>query len=39
MVGAVLPSMATAVAVTAILIATRRRWPGALAAWVAYLIP
>jgi hypothetical protein len=26
------------VAVTAILIATRRRWPGALAAWVAYLI-
>jgi Flp pilus assembly protein TadD len=38
MVGAVLSSMATAVAVTAILIATRRRWPGALAAWVAYLI-
>ena len=38
MLGAVLLSAGTAVAVTAILIATRRRWPGALAAWVAYLI-
>ena len=38
MLGVVLLSVATAVAVTAILIATRRRWPGALAAWVAYLI-
>ena len=38
MLGVVLLSVATAVAVTAILVATRRRWPGALAAWVAYLI-
>ena len=38
MLGVVLLSVATAVAVTAILIATRRRWPGALAAWAAYLI-
>jgi hypothetical protein len=38
MLGAVALSVMTAVAVTAILIATRRRWPGALAAWLAYLI-
>jgi hypothetical protein len=38
MLGAVLASVATAVAVTAVLVAARRRWPGALAAWVAYLV-
>src|SRR5262245_25963058 len=34
----VLLSGATAAAITAMLVATRRRWPGALAAWIAYLI-
>src|SRR5262245_5079643 len=38
MLGTVVLSVATAVAITAILVAARRRWPGALAAWVAYLI-
>jgi Flp pilus assembly protein TadD len=35
---AVAMSALTAAAITGILVATRRRWPGALAAWVAYLI-
>jgi Tfp pilus assembly protein PilF len=35
---AVAMSALTAAAITGILIAARRRWPGALVAWVAYLI-
>jgi tetratricopeptide (TPR) repeat protein len=31
-------SGATAAAITGVLVATRRRWPGVLAAWIAYLI-
>jgi tetratricopeptide (TPR) repeat protein len=38
MLSAVLLSGATAAAITGVLVAMRRRWPGALAAWVAYLI-
>jgi hypothetical protein len=38
MLSAVLLSGATAAAITGVLVATRRRWPGALAAWVTYLI-
>ena len=38
MLSAVLLSGVTAAAITGALVATRRRWPGALAAWIAYLI-
>lgn len=38
MLVAVLLSALTTIALTGILLAKRRRWPGALAAWVAYLI-
>ncbi len=38
MLGAVLLSAVTAAAITGVLFAMRRRWPGALAAWIAYLI-
>lgn len=31
-------SGATAAVITAVLVATRRRWPGALSAWIVYLI-
>jgi hypothetical protein len=38
MLGAILLSAFTAAAITGVLFAMRRRWPGALAAWIAYLI-
>ena len=38
MLTAVLLSGATAATITGVLVATRRRWPGILAAWIAYLI-
>jgi Tfp pilus assembly protein PilF len=38
MLAGVLASALTSAAITGILIAMRRRWPGALAAWVAYLV-
>lgn len=38
MLAGVVLSGVTAAAVTGVLAATRRRWPGALAAWVVYLI-
>jgi tetratricopeptide (TPR) repeat protein len=38
MLAGVVLSGVTAAAITGVLVATRRRWPGALAAWVVYLI-
>jgi hypothetical protein len=38
MLAGVLLSALTAAAITVVLVAMRRRWPGALAAWIAYLI-
>jgi Tfp pilus assembly protein PilF len=38
MLAGVLLSAVTAAAITGVLVAMRRRWPGALAAWIAYLI-
>ena len=38
MLAGVLLSAVTAAAITVVLVTMRRRWPGALAAWIAYLI-
>jgi hypothetical protein len=38
MLGAVLPSALAVAGITATLVALRRRWPGALTAWVVYLV-